>query len=160
MLLSNLWDKVQAEDGVLGFENECAVTKKILDDAMLASMYVLKHPEIDTLMIVRCNKFLLDAVYAFIGDDDDVEKMVVKVFEKFEVGEDIEDCQNREESPPCEFIGDSDMCEDRKSDYEDECVPTDELQKGITESYPVLSRIEYERLIPVLFLEIHTCWRA
>jgi len=95
---------------------------------MLALVNVLQHPEIDALMVVRCQEFLLNAVDALVGDDDDVQEVVVKAFEEFEMREDEKESHNREEHPARECISNADAYENCVSDDKDKCIPTEELQ--------------------------------
>ncbi len=155
-----MWQEVQSENSVLSFKNECAIAEEILDDTVLTLMDVLEHPEIDALVIVRCEELLLDAMDALVGNDDDVEKVVVEAFEEFEVREDKEKRHDREECPVCEAISNTYTQEDRVTHAEDEGVPAEELEERVPETYPVLSCVEHKYFIAVLCLEVDSCRRA
>ncbi len=93
---TDIRDKVNTKCRFLCLEDETPETEDVLDDAVLRFLNILEHPDIHTDVVVDSNECFLDAVYFFIGHDDDVEEISIEADEKLEVCDEKENGSNDE----------------------------------------------------------------
>ncbi len=149
VFLRDAGGEMDFEDGFLRLQRKRAESKQVLHETVLAFMDVLEHLQLDRLVIVVRDQRSLDAVYALIGDDDDIEKMPIDRREKEKMSE-----------HPChreEYQGDiakrgvlyAENANKEPQCHTYECGPRDHTYKRPEEPDPVLPEIKVAPLIQV-----------
>lgn len=156
MLGGNERREVYAQ-GILGLHHEYqgAEPENILDDAMLIFGDIFECPQINTLMIVDGEECFFDAVHFFVGDDNDVEEVLVERREESALGKEKARAENSEHCMAhvdrCVFI-EGDFC--NIGTHYNQGRPSNQSAKRPPQAYPVLAEVELKFFPLILAGEI------